>query len=353
MGKSTRWFYMSLSSSFVSIDELIGSYVRAQLVYVAAKLGLADLTYGRPRRVEDLAALVDVRPDALRRVLTLLVLLGVFERKENDSYQLAAGHEVLLSDHPHSIRSYVIVSGEVYYRAFAELLFSVKTGKPGCEAAFGQSFFAYLNAHPETFAHFNTHMSRRMRRDAEAAIAVYDFAPYCHVVDIGGGTGLFLSLLLQRYTHMRATLFDLPTACEQARRYMLQAGVTERCEVVSGDFFLDDLPRGGDLYLLSLILHDWDDEHAVRILKSCRRAMSNTSRLVLVEFVLQEHESREREAREDLFMLVVTGGRERTAQQFRTLLAQANLQLRRIILTQERSSVLEAIPLLPTRETSK
>ena len=118
-----------------------------------------------------------------------------------------------------------------------------------------------------------------------------------------------------------------------------------RCEVVSGNFFLEELPRGGDLYLLSLILHDWDDDHAERILKSCRRAMSNTSKLVLVEFVLQEHESREREVREDLFMLVVTGGRERTEEQFHALLARANLQLSRIVPTQGRRSVLEAIPL--------
>src|SRR5579884_1696962 len=188
---------MSSASSFLSIDELIGRYADAQVVYVAAKLGLADLMYDKPRTVNEVADLVEANPDALRRMMSSLVRLGVFERKENDTYQLAAGHEVLRSDHPHSIRSYVIVSGEVYYRAFAELLFSVKTGKPGCEAAFGQNFFAYLNEHPDTFAHFNTHMSRRMRKDAEAVLAVYDFAPSTHVVDIGGGTGLLLSLLLQ------------------------------------------------------------------------------------------------------------------------------------------------------------
>ncbi|MBV9228937.1 MAG: hypothetical protein JOZ18_06460 [Chloroflexi bacterium] len=244
---------MSDSSSFISIETLNGCFVQSQLVYVAAKLGLADLAWKVPRTVEKLAALAGVNPDALRRVMTSLVLLGVFERKENNTYQLAPGHEVLLSDHPHSIRSYVIVSGEVYYRAFAELLFSVRTGKPGVEAAFGESFFAYLNEHSETFEHFNTHMSRRMQRDAEAAIAVYDFTPYTHVVDIGGGTGMFLSLLLQKYPQMRATLFELPTACEQAREYLQQAGVAERCEVVSGNFLLDDLPGGADLYLLSLI----------------------------------------------------------------------------------------------------
>jgi hypothetical protein len=266
---------MSTPSSFLSIETFIGCFVQSQLVYVVAKLGLADLTRKVPRTVEDLAALTGVHPDALRRVMTSLVLLGVFERKENDTYQLAAGHEVLYSDHPHSIRSYAIVSGEVYYRAFAELLFSIKTGKPGCEAALGQSFFAYMQAHPETFEHFHTHMSRRMRRDAEAAMAVYDFAPYRHVVDIGGGTGVFLSLLLQRHAHLRATLFELSTACEQAREYLQQADVAARCEIVSGNVLQDEVPPGADLYLLSLILHDWHDEQAVSILNSCRRAMSS------------------------------------------------------------------------------
>ncbi|HZU69519.1 MAG TPA: methyltransferase [Ktedonobacteraceae bacterium] len=344
---------MSEPSSFVSLDTLASRFVESQLAYVAARLGLADLACNVPRTVEELAACVDVNPDALRRVMASLVLLGVFERRENHTYQLAASHEVLRTDHPDSIRSYVIISGEVYYRAFAELLFCVKTGKSGCEAAFRQSFFAYLHDHPETCAHFNMHMSRRMRRDAEAVMAVYDFAPYHHVVDIGGGNGMFLSLLLQRYAHLQATLFDLPAACEQAMESLQQGGVAARCEIVSGDFLRDELPGGTDLYLLSLILHDWDDEQAVRLLKSCRRAMSDTSRLVLVEFVLQERGPTEREAREDLFMLVVTGGRERTAEQFRALLAQADLQLSWMVPTQERRSVLEVIPVLPTQETSQ
>ena len=178
---------MSQTSFFVSIDELIGGYVHAQVVYVAAKLGLADLMCDRSRTVEDVAALVEVNPDALRRMMVSLAHLGIFEQKENDTYQLAAGHEVLRSDHPHSIRSYVIVSGEVYYRAFAELFHSVKTGKTGSEAAFGKSFFAYLNEHPDVFEHFNTHMSRRMRWDIEAAMGAYDFSPYKRVVDVGGG----------------------------------------------------------------------------------------------------------------------------------------------------------------------
>jgi O-methyltransferase domain len=308
-------------------------------VYVVTKLGLADLTWNVPRTIEDLAALVDAVPDALRRVMTSLVFLGIFEHKENGTYQLAAGYEVLCSDHTHSILR--DRSGEIHYQAFAEILYSVKTCRPGCEAAFGQSFFAYLNEHPEAFAHFNTQMSRRMRRDAEAVMAVYDFAPYHHVVEIGGGTGMFLSLLLERYAHLRATLFELPTACEQARAYLQQAGMAARCQIVSGNFLHEEVPREADLYLLSLILHDWGDDQAVRILKTCRQAMSNTSKLVLVEYVFREQGPTERE---DLFMLVVTGGHERTAEQFRTLLSKAGLQLCRVVSTQGRRSVMEAIP---------
>jgi tRNA A58 N-methylase Trm61 len=335
---------MSQTSFFVSIDELIGGYVHAQVVYVAAKLGLADLMCDRSRTVEDVAALVEVNPDALRRMMVSLAHLGIFEQKENDTYQLAAGHEVLRSDHPHSIRSYVIVSGEVYYRAFAELFHSVKTGKTGSEAAFGKSFFAYLNEHPDVFEHFNTHMSRRMRWDIEAAMGAYDFSPYKRVVDVGGGNGRLLSLLLQKYPQMQAILFDLPIAQTQAKESLEQAGVAKRCDLVSGDFFLDELPKGGDLYLLSLILHDWDDEQALRILQNCRQAMSSESKLVLIEFLLQEQQEAPRVAKEDLFMLVVTGGRERTSEQFCNLLSQAGFQLIRTVSTPGRRNVIEAAP---------
>jgi hypothetical protein len=229
---------MSEPSSFVSIDEVISRYVHAQLVYVTAKLGLADVLCDIPRTVEDLATLLEINPDALSRVVSSLVLLGILERKENDRYQLASGHEVLRSDHPHSIHSYVIVSGEVYYRAFGELLHSIRTGETGSEAAFGKSFFAYLNEHPDVFHHFNVHMSRRMRWDTQAPMEAYDFSPYKQVVDIGGGNGMLLSLLLQTYPHMQAILFDLPAAQSQAKAYFEQAGVARHCETVSGDFFL-------------------------------------------------------------------------------------------------------------------
>ncbi len=337
---------MAQTSPFLTIDTLLGGYVFSQLIYVAAKLGLADLAWEAPRTIEELAALVHVETTALRRVMASLVFLGIFEQKEHDAYQLAHRHHILLSDHPDSIRSYAIVSGEVYYRAFSELLASVESGKTGCAAALGQDFFPYLNEHPHLLEHFNAHMSQRMRRDAEAALAVYNFTPYQHVVDIGGGNGMFISLLLQKHAHLQGTLFDLPPTVAQAEAFLRHTGVAERCTLRGGDFFLDELPANGDLYILSLIVHDWDDDNAVRILKNCRRAMSKTSKLILLEFVVTEQQKTARQAMEDLFMLVVTGGRERTEEQFRKLLAEAGLQLTSHIPTEGRRSILEAIPTL-------
>jgi SAM-dependent methyltransferase len=331
-------------SSFVPIDKLLNGYIRTQLVYVAAKLGIADLICEEPRTVEDVAMLVEAEPDALRRMMAALVLLGVIERRENDTYQLAAGHEALCRDHPHSIRSYVILSGEVYYRAFAELLHSVKTGRPGSEAAFGMGFFAYLDEHPDAYEHFNIHMSRRVHRNIENLMAAYDFSPYRHVVDVGGGNGMLFTLLLQKYPQMRGTLFDLPTTQIQAQKYMEQAGVAERCQMVGGNFFVDELPGEGDLYVLSRIIHDWNDEQALRILQNCWRAMSPLSKLVLIESIRQEQELVEPVAKGDLLMLVITGGRERTYEEYQALLAQAGFQLTRVVPIEGHHSVIEAIP---------
>jgi hypothetical protein len=342
-----RKYSMKTAVPFVSIDELMGRFVDAQVIYVAAKLGLADLMYDQPRTVEEIASIRGINPDGLRRIMPVLVHSGIFEQKENAAYQLAADHEILRSDHPHSIHSFVIVAGEVYYRAFAELFSSVQTGQTGCEAAFGKSFFAYLNELPEASRHFNLHMSRRMRWDFEAAMQVYDFSAYRHIIDIGGGNGLLLSLLLQKYPQVQATLFDLPVVQAHAQEHLGKAGIAQRCTLVGGDFFVDKLPTGGDLYILSLIIHDWNDEQALQILQNCRRAMSPDSKLVLIEFLLEEQQEPDishRVAKEDLFMLVITGGRERTAEQFRALLAQAGFRLTSIIPTQERRYVIEAVP---------
>lgn len=283
------------------IEMMIGSYVFAQLLYVTASLKLADLAWQTPRTAEELAAATATDARALHRVMRSLVLFGVFERVDQQSYRLAPGNERLLSAHPQSLAPYILISGEVYYKAFAELLSCLRTGGNGCEAAFGQTFFEVLQRREDFSCHFQASLSQ----DLVAALDAYDFRAARQLVDVGAGSGTITAALLERYPHLQTTLFDLPLALEAARASLQQ--YSGRCRFCAGDFFRNALPAGADIYLLARIIHDWDDAQALQILTACRQAMGQASKLLLVEFVLDGPLSA-RQALEDLYMLVVTGG---------------------------------------------
>ncbi len=318
---------------------MVGGYVFSQLLYVVAKLKLADLTCHAPQTVEELATATDTNRDALQRVMVPLVFLGVFQRVSLNAYQLAPGNEQLISTHPHSLVPYILISGDVYYKSFSELSSSLKTGRTGCETAFGQPFFDLLQSNHDFSLHFHASMSQNIAETLDT----YDFSSSHHIVDIGSGKGEIASAIMQKYPHIHMTLFDLPSALCDAKAYMQQQNLTERCRFHEGDFFRDPLPGEGDTYLLSRIVHDWDDEHALQILQTCRQAMPQTSKLLLVEFVIDNQISA-REALEDLFMLVVTGGRERTLERFRELLRQASLHISRVLSTKHRQCIIETVP---------
>lgn len=328
---------MSQTPAPVRIEMMIGSYVFSQLLYVTASLKLADLTWQTPRSVEDLARATATDARALHRVMISLALLGVFERVDQQGYRLAPGNERLLSAHPRSLVPYILVSGDVYYKAFAELLSCLRTGGNGCATAFGQTFFELLQSREDLSGHFQASLGQ----DLVAALDAYDFRASRQLVDVGAGTGTIAAALLQRYPHLQTTLFDLPLALASARASLQQ--YSDRCRFCAGDFFCDALPAGADTYLLARIIHDWDDAQALQILKACRQAMGRTSTLLLVEFVLDGPISA-RQALEDLYMLVVTGGQERTLAEFRTLLRQADLQLVRVLTTRNQRCIIEAVP---------
>lgn len=253
-------------------------------------------------------------------------------------YHLAPGNERLLSTHPQLLAPSILISGEVYYRSFSDLLTSLKTDGTGCEAAFGQTFFDLLQTKQDLCLHFQTSMGQNPVQVLEA----YDFAAVRHLVDVGAGNGEIASALLQRYPQIQLTLFDLPQALGDAQAALQRKQLSERCMFQAGDFLREDIPAGGDIYLLSRILHDWDDAHALQILTTCRQAMTQTSKLLLLEFVVDGPLSA-REALEDLFILVVTGGQERTLAQFRAFLTQADLRIARVTATKNQRSIIEAV----------
>jgi SAM-dependent methyltransferase len=207
-----------------------------------------------------------------------------------------------------------------------------------------------LSQHPERSAEFQASMEDRARHEAAEVVAAYDFETFGRLVDVGGGHGVLLTEILRAVPRLQAVLLERPPVVERARERLEATGLAERCEFVAGDFFAT-VPLGGDAYVLSRVIHDWDDEAAVRILSNCRRAVGQGGTLLLVEAVLPER-AREQPAaiRMDLHMLALLHGQERTAAEYERLLGAAGFRLGRVVPTESPAgvSLIEAVPVAPS-----
>jgi len=328
---------------------LATGYQASQALFVAARLGLADRLADGPRSVDDLAAATGAHAPSLRRLLRALAAFGVFREVEDGRFALAPLGEHLRSGAPGRMRALVLMYGDQdFWRTWGELEHCVRTGESAAKHLFGvDDHMARYAADPRLGPVFNAGMTALTTSTASAVVAACDLSRVGRVVDVGGGQGRLIAALLGANARLRATLFDLPSVVEGAAHLLDDAGVADRCEVVGGDMFAA-VPADGDVYVLSRVIHDWDDARATAILGNCRRAMNDGARLVLVERVLPDRTefapSVQPLVLSDLNMLVRTGGRERTAAEFRSLLATAELRLERIIPTDGLVSLIEALP---------
>jgi len=331
---------------------LINGYQLSAAIGAFARLGVADALAEGPASPAELAAQLDADQRSLARLLEATLEAGLFEARDDGRYALTALGQLLRGDVEGSLRRLALVSTEEWrWRAYGHLAHAVRTGEPGFVPAHGCRFWEYLAGHPTEAASFNETMSRiSAARDAVLAGA-YDFGDIHRLVDVGGGHGGLLCAVLAQHPHLRGVVFDLPGVVAGAQERLLEAGLVDRCEVVAGDF-LEEVPPGGDACLLSWILHDWDDETALRILRNCRAAMNNAARLLVVELVVPAADDpapapgvARLVKQTDLEMLAVVGGRERTAAEFGELLAQTGFSLARIVpLPGIPWSVLEGVP---------
>jgi hypothetical protein len=323
---------------------LIDGYLTTQLLYVAARLGVADvLTFG-PRTGREIAEAVGADADALTRMLRGLVLEHVLAEEDDGRFALTALGEGLRDGVPGSLRGAVLARGEVYWSAAAGLLRAATEGGTAFEHVHGERFFDHLAGDPEREAAFQASMADRAQREAADVVAAYEFAGLRDVVDVGGGSGVLLETILRATPELRGVLVDRSEAVERASARLAAASLDARCECVVGDFF-DSVPPGADAYLLSRVIHDWDDADAQRVLTTCREAMPVDARLLLVEAIVPERAHDGPEAvRMDIHMLMLLGARERTQAQFRRLLADAGFELVRVVPTGSPASlsVLEA-----------
>jgi hypothetical protein len=327
----------------------ITSGLRAsQALYVAAELTVADHLAERPMNDQELASRTGSDPAALRRVMRALCTLDVFAESKTGYFSLGSAGNLLRSDVSGSFRAAVLqLVGDVRWRCWSDLLGTVRTGVGAAERVLGMELFDFYSAHPEVAEIHHKAMRGISSAQTTAVVGAMDFSQSGVVVDVGGGTGELLAAILVAHPGLSGVLFDLPHVVAHALDVLNDNGVTDRVQVVGGTFF-DDVPSNGKTYLMKTILHDWDDARATKILKNCRRAMSVTDRLLIIERELPGFGSHNRETEVfflDLEMLVMTpGGRERTRKEFDNLLSDTGFKLERTISTACPLSIFEATP---------
>lgn len=314
--------------------------ITTRALSVVAELGVADHLAGGPRPVGELAEATGTHGPSLARVLRVLVPAEILAEPEPGVFSLTALGDCLRSDHPTSIRATMRIFEGVMLRGLSALDHAVRTGRPAGEAALGAGFFEYLSAHPDEGDVFNEAMTELRRLFVPAVLAAYDFSGVGTLVDVGGGHGFFLARVLEAYPGIKGVLFDLPEVAQGAAAALEAAGLSARSDVVAGSFF-EAVPHGGDAYVLSWIIHDWEEEQALAILRTCRAAMGPGARLLLVESVLPERGHDPFGCALDVAMLVL-GGRERTEAEYADLLARAGFELSRVVPTMAPLSVVEA-----------
>jgi hypothetical protein len=316
----------------------------SRTLYVAAKLGLADHLANGPKSAEELAEKTGTHAPSLYRVMRTVASLGIFTEDSSHRFALTPLGEALQSNAPGSAHATILtLAGDWAWRGWEQLLYSVETGKSGFEKALGMPMFDWLAQHPEDASLFSETMIGVHGAEPAAVAAAYDFSELRTIVDVGGATGNLLTTILGSYPGIRGILFDLPHVVRDAPALIEARGLAARVTIEAGSFF-ESVPTGGDAYLLSHIIHDWNEEQCLTILESCRRAMSADSRLLIIEMVLPEGDTPHPGKIIDMAMLVAPGGQERTEPEYGMLLGKAGLRLRRIVPTASPVSVVEAGP---------
>jgi hypothetical protein len=328
------------------VVQMAAGFMHTAAIYTAAKLGIADLLAAGPRPVSELAGKTASNEDALYRVLRVLETGGVFAQTAPRTFALTPAAEALRSGVPGSMRDLVLWLGNrFHFHVWAELPYSVATGKPAVEQVYHKPCFDALAEMPETNREFNQAMTGYSASVAPAVLQAYDFSGIGTLMDVAGGHGFMLSEILKRHPQMKGILFDLESVVEEARD-RLSALLNGRCKTVAGSFF-ERIPARADACYLQHIIHDWADEPALKILENCRRAIKGAAdpRLVIVDSVMPEGPEPHMAKLIDLEMLLMPGGRERTETEWRDLLARAGFEITRIVPTGAPESVIEARPI--------
>lgn len=321
------------------IDLLMGSVI-ARAIYVAADLGIADHLAEGEKEIEALSAELETDSMSLYRLLRMLAGHGFFNQNQN-KFSLTTLGKCLASEGPQSIRDFILKEDETRWRSIGRLKDAVINGQPSFDQIYGKSYFEYLATDPKMNFRFEAGMSNLTAEEDDLIAEVLSVDGAHTVVDIGGGRGGFISKVLGKHPALRGILFELPHVVFPTNELLLN-GYTERCEVISGSFF-ESVPKGGDIYTLKRVLHDWDDKSSELILKNCRKSLDQGGRLMVIESVVPEENGGHFIKDVDVYMMALFSGRERTKSEFNKLFESAGLKIEKIIPTGSMLSIIEAV----------
>ena len=334
---------MEAAPPHVQLVQMAMGHWISRIVYLAAQLGIADLLASGPKTADELAGPTKMHAPSLYRWMRSLANLGILTESPGRRFALTPLGEALKTGAPGSARASILtIASDWWLEGFAELPYSVETGKSGFEKSMGMPIFDWMAKHPEIASLFSETMIGFHGQEPAAVADTYDFSGLKTLVDVGGASGFLLATLLRRNPASRGILFDLPHVVRDAPPLLAAQGVAERVTIEAGSFF-ETVPAGGDAYLLSHIIHDWDEEKCLAILGHVRRAMNPKGRLLLIEMVLPADDTPHPGKMLDVMMLVGPGGQERTEPEYATLLGKAGFRLTRVVPTASAASVVEAV----------
>jgi hypothetical protein len=324
---------MSSPTAALTLLDLIQSQRITAVIYTAVRLGLAELLQGGPRSSDELAAATRANHDSLGRLLTALCTIGLAARGSDGRYALTDVGAALDGTSEHSFKAWAIFEGEMLTKSWGGLVETVMTGKTAAELAGASNSFELMARTPERIPVFNAAMVDLTRMVTPAVLRAYDFSHASHLMDVGGGAGEFAAAVAKQYSHLRATVFDLPRCAQAAADHLSRAGVADRASFVAGDFF-QTVPAIADLMVLKSVIHDWNDDRSLLILRNCHTALPRAGTLLLVERIMPSQPSRSDVDRavvtSDLNMMRGPGGRERTVDAYHQLLTAAGFRVEAI-----------------------
>lgn len=337
--------FPALSAQTILLQMVMSNWV-AQSIYAAAKLGIADQLKEGARSCDELAKATGANSPALYRLLRALASVGIFAETDPGCFILTPLAAYLQSDIPGSIRDVSIMIGDAeHYSSWGNIMHSLMTGESAFDNLYGMNVFQHYERNPEPAASFDRAMTSFSSVEKEAVVSAYDFSSINCLVDVAGGEGSLLVSILLKYPQMQGILFDRPHAIDRAKLSSECHTLGARCQLISGNFF-ESVPTGADAYILKHILHDWDDDRSIAILKNCHQAMTKNSKLLVVEVVIPLGNQPSVGKILDVNMLVMCpGGKERTEAEYRQLFKLAGFQMTRIIPTNSLASIIEGIPI--------